>query len=309
MDASDQAAIARVQAGEKDAFRLLVERYSAGVFHLAYRMTGRAEDAEEVVQESFLRAFRQIHSLRSAGRLRHLAPSDRMQLFARSDSETAAERLPGRGRRGRSEGGPGAGAERGSGRGPGRFLGRAQIENRLDRRVWRQWHWPRPLAWAAVVAALVLAFLAGRWMVPVEEPAVATAPADVRDRVLLVALGDHLERSQILLVELKNTEANGAVDISVERASAEELVGPNRLYRQTAAASGEPAIVDLLDDLERVLLEVAHGPDRMGAGEVNELRGRIESQGILFRVRVLESRIGDSRVGAAEKTIGVESEL
>ena len=56
----DQAVIARVQAGDKDSFRMLVERYSHGVFRLAYRMTGNEQDAEEVVQESFLRAYRQL---------------------------------------------------------------------------------------------------------------------------------------------------------------------------------------------------------------------------------------------------------
>jgi len=60
MDASDQAIVAKVRAGDKDSFRVLVERHAQGVFRLGYRMTGNEHDAEEVVQESFLRAFRQI---------------------------------------------------------------------------------------------------------------------------------------------------------------------------------------------------------------------------------------------------------
>jgi RNA polymerase sigma-70 factor (ECF subfamily) len=56
----DQAVIARVQAGDRDSFRMLVDRYSQSVFRLAWRMTGNEQDAEEVVQESFLRAYRQI---------------------------------------------------------------------------------------------------------------------------------------------------------------------------------------------------------------------------------------------------------
>ncbi len=56
----DQAVIARVQAGDRDSFRMLVDRYSPSVFRLAWRMTGNEQDAEEVVQESFLRAYRQI---------------------------------------------------------------------------------------------------------------------------------------------------------------------------------------------------------------------------------------------------------
>ena len=60
MDASDQAIVARVRAGDHDAFRQLVERHSRSVFRLAYRLTGREEDADDIVQETFLKAFRQL---------------------------------------------------------------------------------------------------------------------------------------------------------------------------------------------------------------------------------------------------------
>ena len=60
MDASDLAVVARVRAGDHDAFRHLVERHSRSVFRLAYRLTGREEDADDVVQETFLKAFRQL---------------------------------------------------------------------------------------------------------------------------------------------------------------------------------------------------------------------------------------------------------
>lgn len=61
MDASESAAVlARARQGDGDAFRVLVERHSQTVFRLAFRMTGNAQDAEDVVQESFLRAYRQL---------------------------------------------------------------------------------------------------------------------------------------------------------------------------------------------------------------------------------------------------------
>src|SRR6266568_6246484 len=60
MDESDGAAVARAQSGDGDAFRVLVERHSRSVFRLAFRMTGNEEDAEDVVQETFLRAYRQL---------------------------------------------------------------------------------------------------------------------------------------------------------------------------------------------------------------------------------------------------------
>src|SRR5438093_7670674 len=61
MDAAEAAAVlARARQGDSDAFRALVERHSPTVFRLAYRMTGNEQDAEDVVQESFLRAYKQL---------------------------------------------------------------------------------------------------------------------------------------------------------------------------------------------------------------------------------------------------------
>lgn len=59
-DATDALAIERTLAGERDAYRILVERYSSNVYRLAYRMTGNSHDAEEIVQEAFLRAYQKL---------------------------------------------------------------------------------------------------------------------------------------------------------------------------------------------------------------------------------------------------------
>jgi RNA polymerase sigma-70 factor (ECF subfamily) len=60
MTESDGAAIARTLSGDGDGFRVLVERYSPGVFRLAFRMTGNESDAEDVVQETMLRAYKNL---------------------------------------------------------------------------------------------------------------------------------------------------------------------------------------------------------------------------------------------------------
>ncbi|HEY3742835.1 MAG TPA: sigma-70 family RNA polymerase sigma factor, partial [Bryobacteraceae bacterium] len=65
MELSDEAAVLAVRGGNRDAFRVLVERYSRSVFRLGYRMTGNEQDAEDVVQEAFLRAYKQLNRYES----------------------------------------------------------------------------------------------------------------------------------------------------------------------------------------------------------------------------------------------------
>src|SRR6202167_5097926 len=60
MDMSDGTYVTRARSGDSDAFRMLVERHSRSLFRLAFRMTGNEQDAEDVVQESFLRAYRRL---------------------------------------------------------------------------------------------------------------------------------------------------------------------------------------------------------------------------------------------------------
>lgn len=98
----------------------------------------------------------------------------------------------------------------------------------------------------------------------------------------------------MVLAELSNApEQKGKLDISDERELAAELVDDNRLYRQTARATGDAAVASVLDDLERVLLEIAHSPSEIYSGQLADLRQQIESRGLLFRVRVLGSRVRD----------------
>jgi RNA polymerase sigma-70 factor (ECF subfamily) len=65
MEMTDVTAVSRAMEGDSDAFRLLVERHSRAVFRVAYRMTGNEHDADDVVQETFLRVYRQLESFES----------------------------------------------------------------------------------------------------------------------------------------------------------------------------------------------------------------------------------------------------
>jgi hypothetical protein len=167
---------------------------------------------------------------------------------------------------------------------------------------WAWWFAPQRWALAGAMAALlIVAFLVGR-MMHEEPPASAAISPQVRERILLVAVGDHLERSQMILVELSNMPANGKVDISSEQRLASELVGENRLYRQTALNAGEVGVASVLDQLERVLVEVANSPTEVSSKQLESLRKRIESQGILFKVRVIGSEVRERAKPAPQDT-------
>lgn len=164
----------------------------------------------------------------------------------------------------------------------------------------RRWWVPRLLQasprWVfagGVVAAVLVSFLAGRLSRSEPTAVVPTTEADVAatDRVLLIELVDHLDRSQIVLVELLNAEDGRAVTTSAEQSRAKELVAANRLYRHSAAQAGDEATGVVLDDLERVLLEIANAPADARVEDLDALRARIASRGLLFRVRVVQSEM------------------
>src|ERR1700674_2304217 len=65
MDKSDHAAIRAVLSGDKKAYEALVVGHSARLFRVAFRITGNEADAEDVVQEAFLRGYRKLESFES----------------------------------------------------------------------------------------------------------------------------------------------------------------------------------------------------------------------------------------------------
>jgi hypothetical protein len=181
---------------------------------------------------------------------------------------------------------------------PGADYGRRvwqQIASRLPERPdawWQAWFQPRQLAVIGAVAALIIAaFVAGRITQPGPVKDNIASTEQVRERVLIVAVGEHLGHSERMLVELSNAEpsspAQKQVNISAERGRAEDLLQENRLYRQTALQEGDTGLASTLDELERVLLDVAHSPEEVTPKQLEALRQKIEARGILFKVRVV----------------------
>jgi len=161
------------------------------------------------------------------------------------------------------------------------------------------WFAPGRLAAVGAAAALVIvAFLVGRGWKPVAPAVQATDAAKVRERVLVVAVGEHLGRSEMVLVELAHmplAQGHKMINISAEQQRAEDLVEENRLYRETARESGDAAMAGTLDELERVLLDLANSPSEVTPAQFEAIQKRIEAQGILFKVRVVRQGLDEQK--------------
>jgi len=160
------------------------------------------------------------------------------------------------------------------------------------------------LAFAGAAAVLLLAaFVAGRaWQRQATPPAAiqtasdAPAPAstpgmsnDVRQRILLTSVADHLDRSERVLTDIMNAPDRG--DISTEQQWAADLIDASRLYRQDAVDAGEESVADVLDDLERSLLEIVHSPSTVRTADLEQIRRRIDAATLLFKVRVMSDEL------------------
>lgn len=157
-----------------------------------------------------------------------------------------------------------------------------RLEPKLPQRTLHSW-WFRPLTLAPIFATLLLiAFFAG---VLSEHQRQTGFSAEARERVLLIALSDHLERSQIVLAQLLNSNP-ADLNLADERERARDLLSENRLLRETAAHDGDLVHAALLDDLERVLLNIANSPADVSTEDLLALRQRMEHESLLFKVRI-----------------------
>lgn len=149
--------------------------------------------------------------------------------------------------------------------------------------------WPRSAFLLAVAASvLVGAFLAGSAFERTRTPAPLAVAAvdDLTPRLLRVALDGHLASSLMVLSEIQNAPA-GSMDISWQQHNAEQLLGDNRIYKQTAENTQQARVGQLLAGLEEILLEIAHSPTKLDPAQLNSLRARIARKGIVFEIRIL----------------------
>jgi hypothetical protein len=181
-----------------------------------------------------------------------------------------------------------------------------QIANRLpERRVnwWAGFFMPRRLmALGAAAALLVLAFYVGRKTGANAGGEEIIDASRVRERVLLVAVGEHLGKSEMILMELSNAQPAEAgkslINISTAQKRAEDLVEENRLYRQTALNGGDNAMASTLDELQRVLMDVANSPAEVTPAQFESIQKRIAAQGILLKVRVVRQELRTQETGS-----------
>jgi hypothetical protein len=158
---------------------------------------------------------------------------------------------------------------------------------------WRMWRWAA--AGAALAGLVVAAFLAGRFSRPPVRMASRVDAIDprIQEQVLKLAVAGYLERSSIVLIELANANPGRSMDISAVQERADDLLEENRLYHQTAVRTGDGAVAAVLEELERVLLEITHAPPQLEPAQLDGLRERLRAEGILFRMRVLGSAVGN----------------
>jgi len=169
-------------------------------------------------------------------------------------------------------------------------------------RLWSRWiraGWlGKGLGYAAACALLLsCAFYAGRQWEQRNRPAPPVAkalpanPPLPRQPIVVVVLDDHLDRSERFLVQLKHADLDSTAIASPMRDEARSLLAANRVCRKNLAQAADPELSTALDHLDQLLAEAANAPGGLNAHSIAKLQDEMNSDGLLFEVRVLRSRI------------------
>ena len=190
-------------------------------------------------------------------------------------------------------------------------------------RVWSHLRWrlgstKRRRTWQSALAAaavLAVAFFAGELWHARNTPRVVAGPSaghmpagepastlsNTQNRILFVVVTDHLDSTERMLLQVVNSDASRGLDLTSERGRAEELVASNRIYRQTATQRGDERLAMLLSDIEPVLLDIARSDGKLSPDEAAALQKRIDSKGLLFKVRVISAQTSGHEAPVAQK--------
>jgi len=159
---------------------------------------------------------------------------------------------------------------------------------------WRFNLWLSVGAFATCALLVTAAFFAGRaWEHRQPNTPVAKAPAPPPQRVVILVLSDHLDRTERLLVELKHADADDSEILPPLRDEARTLLAANGHFREDAEKSGDPDLSAALDRLQNLLTELTSQPGGLNAAALARLRHEMDTDRLLFEVRVLRSRIPD----------------
>lgn len=163
----------------------------------------------------------------------------------------------------------------------------------------------RVLALATVGVLLLLAFFLGRFTKENVPRGTIADAGKIRQRVLVVAVGNHLGRTEMVLMQLANAppeKGHERMNISSEQKRAEDLVQENRLYRDTALRDGDRMMADTLDELEPILLDIANSPDEITPEQFEAIQKRIAAKGILLKVRVVTQELRQQQANFGKGT-------
>src|SRR5512136_1274853 len=114
MDKADEShpagegfALEALRAGDRGEFSRLVEAYSANIYRLALRMLNQPQDAEDVLQETFLKAFRHLRNFDGRSKLStwlfRIATNEALMLLRRKHPEQVSVDEPVEGDEGEQE--------------------------------------------------------------------------------------------------------------------------------------------------------------------------------------------------------------
>lgn len=176
-----------------------------------------------------------------------------------------------------------------------------------QKRSWFSFSLWKPVVLVAACALLMVsAFVAGReWQRRQPQSVAVKADPKAPERVVVLVLGDHLDRSERLLVELNHADGRDAAESLPMQSEARELLAANRLVRQSAKQSGDPVVDAALERLERLLVEVANEPGGLSEDDLNRIRQEMNTGGLLFDVRVLRDRLMQQQPAGAAGSKGV----